>query len=143
MLYCDRHISFITAISIGFEQERYTVFEAFDATGELIPIPVIKGNNLQSDLQFDVVAHFIDGTAQQGTDTTTGDYFTGLRWILIPFPANDQRITFTFELIQDQLPEDAEDFTIELMSSRGSRVIVGQDGGPFARTTVVIIDDDS
>ena len=142
MLYCDRHISFITAIPIGFEQERYTVFEAFDATGEPILIPVIKGHNLQSELQFDVVAHFIDGTAQQGTGTTTGDYFTGLRRILIPFPANDQRIAFTFELIQDRLPEDAEDFSIEL-SSGGPRVVVGQAGGPFSRTTVVIIDDDS
>ena len=68
--------SFITAIPIGFEQERYTVFEEFNATGELIPIPIIKGNNLQSELRFDVIAQFIDGTATRLIDVTGGDYQT-------------------------------------------------------------------
>ena len=55
--------SFIIVILIGFEQETYTVFEAFNISGDPIPVPIIKGNNLQSELQFDVIAQFRDGTA--------------------------------------------------------------------------------
>ena len=128
--------SFITAIPIGFEQERYTVSEANDTLGDLIPIPIIKGNNLQSELEFEVIAQFIDDTATRLTD-----YLVVAR-IVIPFLPNDQSIQVQFLLLQDRLPEPNEEFTIELTTSGAPRVVVGQDGGPFARTTVVIIDDD-
>ena len=133
--------SFITAIPIGFEQEQYTVFEEFNATGDLIPIPIIKGNNLQSELRFDVIAQFIDGTATRLIDVTGGDYQTIEARVVIPFLPNDQSIQVQFLLLQDRLPEPNEDFTIELTTSGAPRVVVGQDGGPFARTTVVIVDD--
>ena len=134
--------SFITAIPIGFEQERYTVSEEFDAIGELIPIPVIKGNNLQSELRFDVIAQFIDGTATRLIDVTDGDYITPDPREFLLFPAAAESISLDFEVINDRLPEPNEEFTIELTTSGAPRVMVGQDGGPFARTTVVIVDVD-
>ena len=134
--------SFITAIPIGFEQERYTVSEALDATGDPIPIPIIKGNNLQSELRFDAIAQFIDGTATRETDDTTGDYISIVPRRTLPFPAAAESISFTFELIDDRLPEDVEEFSIELTTSGAPRVNIGQPGGPFSRTTVVIVDDD-
>ena len=132
---------FIAAIPIGFEQERYTVSEAIDATGVLTAIPIIKGNNLQSELEFAVISQFIDGTATRLTGVTGGDYQVDAR-VVLPFIPDDQSIQLLFELLQDRLPEPNEEFTIELTTSGAPRVVIGQDGGPFARTTVVIIDDD-
>ena len=133
--------SFITGIPIGFEQERYTVSEEFDTTGDLIPIPIIKGNNLQSELQFDVISKFIDGTATRRTGVTGGDYRVDAR-VVLSFLPNQMSMELRFELLQDRLPEPNEEFTIELTTSGAPRVVVGQDGGPFARTTVVIVDND-
>ena len=134
--------SFITAIPIGFEQERYTVSEANDTIGDPILIPIIRGNNLQSELEFDVISQFIDGTATRLTGVTGGDYQTIEARVVIPFLPIEQSIELQFLLLQDRLPEPNEDFTIELTTSGAPRVVVGQPGGPFARTTVVIIDDD-
>ena len=134
--------SFITAIPIGFEQERYTVSEEFDALGDLIPIPIIKGNNLQSELEFAVISQFVDGTATRRTGVTGGDYQTSEARIVNPFLPIEQFIQVQFELLQDLLPELNEEFTIELTTSGAPRVLTGQEGGPFARTTVVIVDDD-
>ena len=128
--------SFITAITIGFEQERYTVSEEFDAFDDLIPIPIIKGNNLQSELEFAVISQFIDGTATRLTD------FLASSRVSNPFLPTEQSIPVQFDLLQDRLPENNEEFTIELTTSGAPRVMIGQDGGPFSRTTVVIIDDD-
>ena len=137
------YVSFITAIPIGFAQERYTVFEALNATGELIPIPIIKGNDLKSELELDVISQFIDGTATRLTGVTVGDYLVDARVVLSFFP-NQQSIELRFELLQDRLPEPNEEFIIELttLTSGAPRVVVGQEGGPFPRTTVVIVDDD-
>ena len=134
--------SFITAIPIGFEQERYTVSEALDGTGELIPIPVIKGNNLQSELRFDVIAQFIDGTATRETGDTIGDYIIPVPRETRLFPAAAESISYDFVVINDRLPEPNEEFSIALTTSGAPRVMIGQDGGPFNRATVVIIDDD-
>ena len=131
--------SFITGIVIGFEQNTYTVFEAFNTTGELIQIPVIKGNNRQSELDFDVIAQFIDGTATREIDNTIADYIKPDPRISLPFPAAAERIHFDFELINDRLPEDVEDFGIELTTSGAPRVVVGQAGGS---ARIVIIDED-
>ena len=135
------YVSFITGIPIGFEQERYTVFEAFNATGDLIPIPIIKGTNLQSELEFDVISQFRDVTATRLTGVTGGDYLVNAR-VINPFGPNEQFVLVQFELLQDQLPEPNEEFSIELTSSGASRIVIGQEGGPFSRTTVVIVDDD-
>ena len=129
-----------SAIPIGFEQERYTVSEEFVTTGDLIPIPIIKGNNLQSELQFDVISKFIDGTATRWTGVTGGDYRVDAR-VVLSFLPNQKSMELRFELLQDRLPEPNEEFTIELTTSGAPRVVVGQDGGPFARTTVVIVDN--
>ena len=136
-----RAFSFITGIPIGFEQERYTVSEALDAIGELILIPIIKGNNLQSELEFTVISQFIDGTATRLTGVTGGDYQADAR-VAIPFGPNQQFVLVQFLLLQDRLPEPNEEFSIELSTLGATRVNIGQLGGPFSRTTVVIVDDD-
>ena len=133
--------SFITAIPIGFEQERYTVFEAFNATGGQILIPVIKGNNLESELEFDVIGQFIDGSAQREIGAGTGDFIAIQPRVTLLFPTDEQFIEVGFILIQDRLPEDAEDFSIELTTSGAPRVEIGS-GGLFGRATIVIIDND-
>ena len=135
--------SFITGIPIGFEQERYTVSEALDATGDETLIPIIKGNNLQSELEFDVISQFIDGTATRLTGVTGGDYAANAR-VATPFFPNEQSIQLQFILLQDRLPEPNEEFSIELttLGAPRPRVNIGQPGGPFSRTTVVIVDDD-
>ena len=135
--------SFIAGIVIGFEQDTYTVFEAFNATGvDVIPVVVIKGNNRQSELTFDVIAQFIDGTATRNTADAIGDYSRVPPRLTLAFPAAAESIRFTFVLINDRLPESNEEFSIWLTTSGAPRVIVGQDGSPFSRATVVIIDDD-
>ena len=134
--------SFITGIVIGFEHDTYTVFEAFGATGELIQIPVIKGNNRQSELRFDVIAQFIDGTATRHTDDTIGDYIIFLARVQLPFLAAAESVEFSFQLVSDRLPEDVENFRIELTTSGAPRVVVGQAGGPFSSARIVIIDED-
>ena len=123
--------SFITDIFIGFGQQRYTVFEA-DATGGLTSIPVIKANHLQ--LQFDVIVQISDGSAEEGSD------YQAMPRSTIRFLANELSIDITFVLLQDAIPEDKEEFFIELTTSGAPRVMIG--GGLFGRVTVVIIDDD-
>ena len=135
-------ISFITGIIIGFEQDTYTFFEAFNATGNLIPVVVIKGNNRRSELEFLVIAQFIDGSATRQTADTFGDYIRFPPRLTLPFPAAAESISFYFELINDRLPEPNEEFSIELTTSGAPRVIVGQAGGPFSSARIVIIDDD-
>ena len=132
--------SFIIVILIGFEQETYTVFEAFNISGDKIPVPVIKGNNLQSELQFDVIAQFRDGTAVRETPGMAGDYFTSEPRITLSFIPNEQLISFTFILVIDDLAEPEEEFSIELTVSGAPRVVIGQGGGPFGRASVVIMD---
>ena len=133
--------SFITVIPIGFVQERYTVFEALNATGEMIQIPVIKRNNLQSELNFSVIAQFIDGSAQRGVGNTTRDFITVAPRVTRLFLPGEQLIDFGFLLNQDRLPEDMEDFSIELTTSGAPRVEIDS-SSLFGRATVVIRDDD-
>ena len=134
-------VFFITGIVIGFEQDTYTIFEV-NATGDLILIPVIKGNNRESELRFDVIAQFIDGTATRVIGNTTGDYIRLIPRVTLPFFATAERINFDFELVSDRLPEDVEEFSIQLTTSGQPRVIVGQADGPFSSATIVIIDED-
>ena len=96
---------------------------------------------MRSELQFDVIAQFIDGSAQRSTGNVIGDYVQGNPRVSLLFPADEQLIQFSFELIQDRLPEDMEDFIIELTFSGAPRVEIGG-GGLFGRATIVIIDDD-
>ena len=135
------YVSFITDIPIGFEQERYTVFEDFNATGEMIVISIIKGNGLESELLFDVIAQFIDGTASRQEGSTPGDYRVASR-VFIPFPADNSSISVMYELLQDELPELTEEFTIELNSLGAPRIAIGQSRGLFSSATIVIIDAD-
>ena len=87
-----------------------------------------------------MIAQFIDGLAQRETGGLTGDYSTVRPRNPIPFPAGKQVIQFHFVLINDRLPEDTEDFFIELTSS-APRVVIGE-VGTFSRTRVFIMDED-
>ena len=89
-----------------------------------------------------MIAQFRDGLAQRETGGLTGDYSTVRPRITIPFPADEQVIQVHFLLINDQLPEDTEDFFIELTSSGAPRVVIGKVGGPSSRARVFIMDED-
>ena len=133
LLYCDCYVSFIAVTFIGFEQQRYTVFEA-DAFGDLTLIPVIIANGLESELQFDVMIQILDDSAEVGKD------YQAMARNTIRFLANEQSIDVPLVILQDDIPEGEEQFFIELTTSGAPRVMIG--GGLFGRTTVVIIDDD-
>ena len=135
---------FYTAISIGFEQDRYTVHEVFGAFGEVIPIPIIKENNQLSELTIEVIA-----TLTLGHSSTAAQL--GEDFIADPpvqrqdFNANEEKIEYLFELLDDDIPELIETFQIELsLVNEGLTVInLGTSGGSvFPTATVVIINDD-
>ena len=129
--------SFNTAITIGFEQEFYTVFEAFNATGELTRIPVIKRNNQRSETTFEVTVSLVAGnSATEGADFFAQDGYRE------DFRADEQIINFPFILLRDQAPEGEEFFQIELsLSSDTPSVSVGG-GSVYSRATVIIVDED-
>ena len=128
-----------TAINIGFEQERYTVYEAFNATGELIPIPIIKENGQESELTFEVIATLTLGSgptaAQPGEDFDANPPVQRQ-----DFDPDEQEIYFRFELFDDtpDVPEPTETFQIEI--SLFNMAAIG--GSLFDTATIVIIDDD-
>ena len=134
--------SFITGIVIGFEEDTYTVSEASGNEYSIPPDVVIKGNNQKSELRFDVIAQFIDGTATRVTRDTIGDYITFEPRVTLLFRAAVERIGFYFDVINDRLPEPDEEFSIALTTLGAPRVVVGQDGGPFSSARIVITDED-
>ena len=123
-----------TDIFIGFQQERYTVFEA-DAMGNETQILVFKANGQESELQITVIAQVADNTAIRGSD------YQALARRNIGFPANQRFINISFEVLQDIIPEDVEEFTFELTTLNSPRVIIGG-GGLFGRARIFIIDND-
>ena len=137
------------AINVGFEQERYTVFEATDATGQQIPIPIIKENGQESELTFEIIATLTLGSgptaAQPGEDFQADPPVQRQ-----DFDVDEQVISYRFELFNDTLhnpgvPEPTETFQIQLsLPDEGlTNVNLGASGGSlFATVTVVIIDDD-
>ena len=92
---CDYY--YVTAIPIGFAQERYTVFEKYNAAGELIPIEIIKGNGLESELQFFVITQFRDGMATQQEGDMLTDYSVASR-VTIPSPTVNSFISVAYVL---------------------------------------------
>ena len=132
-------VLFCTAINIGFEQERYTVYEAFNATGELIPIPIIKENGQESELTFEVIATLTLGSdlmaAQLGEDFDANPPVQRQ-----DFDPDEQKIYYHFQLFDDtpDVPEPTETFQIEI--SLFNMAAIG--GSLFDTATIVIIDDD-
>jgi hypothetical protein len=136
-------------LNIGFEQEIYTVYEEFNATGELIPIPIVKENNQLSELTFEVIATLTLGSgptaAQPGEDFEANPPVQRQN-----FDADEQEINYQFELFDDtpenpNVPEPPETFQIQLsLEDMGlTNINLGASGGSlFATATVVIIDDD-
>ena len=138
-----------TALNIGFIQERYTVYEGFNATGELIPIPIIKENNQQSEITFEVITVLTLGSGP--TAAQPGEDFEANPPVQRPvFDADEQEINYHLELFDDSpanpnVPELTETFQIQLsLKDEGlPNINIGASGGTlFATATVVIIDDD-
>ena len=129
--------SFNTAITIGFQQELYTVFEVFNATGQLTQIPIVKSNNQRSEITFEVTVSLVTGnSATEGADFFAQDGYRE------DFRADEQMINFPFILLRDQTPEGEEFFQIELsLSSDTPGVSVGG-GDVYSSATVVIVDED-
>ena len=141
---------YCTALNIGFEQERYTVFEATDATGALIPIPIIKENNQLSELTFEVIGTLTLGVGPSAA--LPGEDFEANPPVQREnFDADEQEIFYVFELFDDtperpNVPEPIETFQIQLsLEDKGlTNINLGASGGSvFATATIVIKDDDS
>ena len=140
---------YCAAINVGFEQERYTVFEATDATGQLIPIPIIKENDQESEITFEVIATLTLGSgptaAQPGEDFEANPPVQRQ-----PFRPDEQEIDYRYELFDDtpanpDVPETTETFQIQLsLADEGlTNINLGASGGSlFFTATVVIVDDD-
>ena len=122
------------------------MFEATDATGALIPIPIIKEHNQQSELTFVVIATLILGSgpsaAQPGKDFEANPQVQRQ-----DFDADEQEIDYRFELFDDtpdnpNVPEPPESFHIQLSLEDEGLTNINLGGSLFATATVVIIDDD-
>ena len=132
------------AINIGFEQERYTVFEATDANGQLIPIPIVKENGQESELTFVIIAILTLGSGPTAAQPNE-DFIAAPRVQRLNFDADQQVIYYRFELWDDFYPEPTETFHIQLfLANEGfTNINLGASGfNLFAAATVVIIDDD-
>ena len=145
---------FYTAIIIGFEQNSYTISESLNASGCLTRIPIIKGNNQQSEITFEVVSVLVTGSGPNAANLNQVDpdrdlftYGTSQRHTFSP---DQQSITaYSFELINDHEPEDTEEFQVELSlykKDSGVSIYLGgllADGSTlFATTQIFIVDDD-
>ena len=134
------------AITIGFIQERYTVYEAFNATGELIPIPIIKENNQQSEITFEVISTISLGSGPTAAQPDE-DFFANPPVQRQDFNPNEQEINYNFELSDDSpenpnVPEPTETFQVQLSLVDEGLPDINIGGSLFATATVVIIDDD-
>ncbi len=137
------------AINIGFEQERYTVSEAIDANGEIILIPIIKENNQQTEITFEVIATLTLGSGPTAAQPDE-DFEANPPVQRQNFDADEQEIDYGFELFDDSpanpnVPEPIETFQIQLsLEDQGVTNInlAASRGSLFATATVVIIDDD-
>ena len=134
--------SFIAALSIGFEGHTYTVFEAFNATGELIGIPIIRSFSQHSETTLEVSVSIVAGNSLN-SETADGDFFayadTHFRTIFHP---DEERTMFLFELFDDDTPEGEEFFKIELSRSLTTRGVSVGGRNVFSSATVRIVDDD-
>ena len=137
---------YCAAITIGFIQERYTVYEAFNATGELIPIPIIKENNQQSEITFEVISAILLGSGPTAAQPDE-DFFANPLVQRQDFNPNEQEIDYSFELFDDSpgnrnIPEPTETFQIQLSLEDEGLPDINIGGSLFTTATVVIIDDD-
>ena len=147
--FCDfNYVSFYAALTIGFEQSSYTIFEAFNGTGELIRIPVVKGNNRRSELTFSLTFSIVRGA---GPNSANIDQLDSARDIVAnlaqvdDFPPERQNLDFLFELVDDDETEMDEVFQVEMSLSQeesGLNVNLGGGSSLFATTEVFIVDDD-
>ncbi len=153
-MYCAIYsiIFFYTALLIGFEQNSYTVYESLNATGERVKIPVIKGNNRQSELTFLLTFNVISGSGPNAANINQADFHRDILTTLISsrtFSSDEQSIHFLFELCNDLEIEVLEVFEIELSlypKESGLNINLGgmlADGSSlFASTQIFVVDDD-
>ena len=123
------------------------MFEEFDVTGELIPIPIVKENNQLSELTFRVIAIVTleSGIGAARLDPPNADFSANPRVQREDFDPDELAIQYEFEFFDDSLPEPPETFQIQLyLEDEGfTSVNLGASGGSlFATATIVIIDDD-
>ena len=141
---------FYTALIIGFELNSYTVSESLNGSGELIPIPAIKGNNQQSELTFILTFNTITGSGPNAANINQLDFNSDIIANLIQqrqFSPDQQSIPFRFELVNDLELEALEAFQVQLsLFESGLSVNLGgvlADGSAlFASTQIFIVDDD-
>ena len=122
------------------------MFEA-DVTGDLTRIPIVKENNQETELTFQVIGTLIlgSGFGAARVDPPGADFAAIPRVQRQNFDPDEQEIEYVFELINDDIPEATETFEIQLSLANEELISVnlGAAGGSlFATATIVIIDDD-
>ena len=139
--YTVLYDSFNTAIMFGFEREIFTFFEAFNTTGDLIPLPIVISNNQRSEETFSVRISLVAGNSSN-TATEGADFAPFSNPTILDFIPDEQRLNFQIILFADDTPEGEESFQIELSLTTSVPGVSVGGGGVFSRTTVVIVDDD-
>ena len=119
------------------------MFEA-DVIGDLTRIPIVKENEQESELTFEVI-----GTLQLGSGPTAAqpgeDFDANPPVQRQDFDTDENAIEYVFELFDDSIPEHTETFQIQLSLADDAltSVNLGASGGSlFATATIVIVDDD-
>jgi len=122
------------------------VSEAY-VLGDLIRIPIVKENDQESELTFEVISTLIlgSGFGAARADRPGRDIFANPRVQREDFDPDEQEIDYAFELFYDSVPEPTETFQIQLsLANEGlTSVNLGASGGSlFTTATIVIVDDD-
>ena len=125
------------------------VFEA-DVIGDLTRIPIIKENNQQSEITFEVIATPSSPSALGSGPTAAQpgeDFDANPQVQRQDFTPNEQEIDYLFELFDDtpenpNVPEPTETFQIQLSLEDEGLPNINIGGSLFATATVAITDDD-
>ena len=148
VLICIQNIKTLriyTAITIGFTQTVYTFSEGIDFFSE---IPIIKGNNRQTEITFSV--RFSLSFGNSASPAALNVDFLAAEVQSKDFDPDEQSISFVFEVIDDFEMEATESFDVELSMSEedlfgvnvGARGSLANGLTLFSRTRVIIIDND-
>ena len=120
----------------------------FESTGELIRIPVIKGNDQQSELTFSLTFSITTGSGPNAANIIQlgGDIIADLVQERV-FSPDEQSLAFLFEVLDDSEHEAVEAFQVELSPQEsGLNVNLGgmlADGSVlYATTQIFIVNDD-
>ena len=124
------------AIRIGFEQQSYTFTEPPDL--ELFNIPLVKEGGQLSEQTFIVQLQVSNMTNPFQPASFSEDYDHQI--FNITFLPDQQTISWEFQLIPNEAPEENEAFRVILSSALGFPNFLG-DGDDIVNETLIVIHD--